>query len=146
MNSANAIWSEVDFDFTVLPNPRGSVGRVMPGGPQPMAISPYSDHIEAAWTFLKWINRTDIQAWISGELNMFPPTRRSAIPYIRNPIIQVFGSELENQLVYTTVGHSNFVQSFGGQLDAVLRNEQSIPAAVAQVQHDMTVALQEAWK
>src|SRR5690606_634097 len=37
MNSANAIWSDVDFDFTVLPNPRGSVGRVMPGGPQPMA-------------------------------------------------------------------------------------------------------------
>ena len=146
MQSANPSWSQVDFRFTVLPNPSGPAGRVMPGGPQPLAISPYSEHVEEAWTFIKWIVRPDIQAWISGELGLFPPARRSAIPFVDNPVLRIFGGELENQLVYTTVAHSTYERAFIQQMDAVLAHRQSIPAAAREIQLQMDNALAEAWK
>ena len=146
MSPATAQWSDVPFERAVLPNPTGTARRVMPGGPQPLAINPATEHPEEAWTFLKWINRHDIQAWISIDLKLFPPTRRTVVPLIDDPILRVFGMELENQLVYTTMISSQVTLVFTPHLDAVLRNEEAIPAAVEQVQHELSVLAQEALK
>lgn len=136
--------TDVDFDFEVVPNPHGTVRRVMPGGAQPLAIYPGSEHIEEAWTFIKWVVRADVQAWISNELGLFPPVKRSSIPMVEDPVIRTFGLELENQLPYTNVLHSDIVSTFNAHLDAVLRHEESVSEAAFQIQHQLTVKLEEA--
>ncbi len=143
MSPATAVWRDTPFEFTVMPNPTGSAKRVMPGGPQPLAISPTTEHPEAAWEFIKWVISPEIQEWISNELKRFPPARRSVVPSIEDPVLRTYGMELENQLVYTTMIHGDIVSTFNRHLDAVLRNEEAITAAAAQIQHELTVRAQE---
>jgi len=139
-------WTDTEHDFTVLPNPMGTVRRVMPGGAQPLAIYPGSEHIEEAWTFIKWVNRPDIQAWITNSLGLFPPSRRSSIAMVDDPIIRTFGMQLEVQYPYTNILHNEILSTFNGHLDRVLRDEESISEASTLIQHELTVLLNEALK
>lgn len=136
-------WGEVPFAHDVVPNPTGSTRRVMMGGAQPLIIYPHSPNIEAAWRFLKFINRPDIQAWVSNTLGMFPPARRSAVPYVDHPIIRSFGMELENQVVYTNMLHGTITSTFGQYIDRILRNEIPIDEAVSAINHELNVRLND---
>jgi ABC-type glycerol-3-phosphate transport system substrate-binding protein len=118
----------------------------MPGGAQPLIIYPGSEKTDAAWAFIKWVIRPDIQAWISNSQGLFPPARRSVIPLVKDPILRTFGSELMNQYVYTTVIHNPIVSTFNKHLDAVLRGDEPIATATAQIQHELTVSLSAALK
>jgi ABC-type glycerol-3-phosphate transport system substrate-binding protein len=143
MAPATDDWQQVGYNFAVLPNPQGSAGTAMMGSAQPLAINPNCAHIEEAWTFLKWINRPDIQVWITNELQLFPPTRRSVVRTIKNPYMIVFGQQLENQVAYTDRMHNVIPSVFNLYMDKAIRNEMSIPEAAMNIQHELTVKLEE---
>ncbi|HET7560163.1 MAG TPA: extracellular solute-binding protein [Limnochordia bacterium] len=138
-------WGNVPFHYQVVPNPMGSVRRVMMGGPQPLLIAPGipQSHVEAAWTFLKWINQPDIEAWISNTVKQFPPTRRSSVAFVDDPNIRVFGGQMENQVLFTTLMYNQITASFHKHLDEVLNGKLAPAAAAAQIESELNAQLSD---
>lgn len=55
-------WHEItDFEWDVVMQPAGTEGRVIYGGPDSLSISASSEHIDAAWNFLKYMISPEIQ-------------------------------------------------------------------------------------
>jgi multiple sugar transport system substrate-binding protein len=55
-------WHQIeDFEWDVVMQPRGTVDRIVYGGPDSLSISRQSPHVEQAWEFLKYMISPEIQ-------------------------------------------------------------------------------------
>jgi multiple sugar transport system substrate-binding protein len=68
----------LDFDWGVAPLPQGPAGAATYFDGEHLAIFRRSQHPEAAWTFVKWMLRPDVQAFFS-ERSGYLPVRRSVL-------------------------------------------------------------------
>lgn len=134
--------AEAPFEWAVAPNPSGSERRVMMGGNQPLLISKSAtlEQQAAAWELIKFISRADTQAWF-GNMGWNAPTRISAIPKVKHPMMRVFAYQLEHQVQYTNRLHNEIDASGSKYINATLRGELSPRAAVEQLNRELDALL-----
>ncbi len=90
-----------NFEWGVAPLPAGPAGRVTIVGGEYLAIFKQSAHPDAAWTFVKWILRPDVQMMWSMKSG-YLPVRRSVLEteeyrqfLERNPALKAFAEQME---------------------------------------------------
>jgi ABC-type glycerol-3-phosphate transport system substrate-binding protein len=69
---------DLDLDWGIAPLPAGPAGQATYLDGEHLAIFRQSEHPEAAWTFVKWMLRPDVQAFFSMESG-YLPVRRSVL-------------------------------------------------------------------
>lgn len=143
LTSTGIMQNPPEFDYTVVANPSGSHGRRMMGGVQPLIIHPQTENAEAAWRFLKFVSRPDVQVWISENVLPVPPVRKSAIPMISNPLIATFAAENAYLEQHTDIIHGDIVGVVNEHLGNVLRGEESVQQASEEINRRLNVRLAE---
>lgn len=90
-----------DIDWAVAPLPAGPEKQATVVGGEYLAVFKQSEHPEAAWAFLKWMTRPDVQAFWS-ERSGYLPTRHSVMEmpeyqaYLEtNPALRVYAEQME---------------------------------------------------
>ena len=115
------------IDWGIAPLPAGPAGPATIVGGEYLAIFKQSAHPDAAWTFLKWMSRPDVQAYWS-QASGYLPTRHStmAVPAYRAYLDQHPG-----------------LKAFAEQMD-VAHASRAIVYDALEIQRNLAVAIEQA--
>ncbi len=133
----------VTFKWGAYDLPKGSVKRTSPGGTLPLCISKDTKHVEAAWTFVKFMTSTEMQALLANN-GMSPPSRKSSKPLIEDPIYKFFTEIAENyQTPMTNRLFQQINQVIRPEIDLLLSGKKTVDQSVTDMNNQLNKVLKE---